>query len=393
MKVLFIPSWLPYRDDPLAGKFFLDQAKVLAAAGVADILLLDWGQNEYQLALRHPFASLKKLMRFVGPRRGQRHLAPGLNVLRLPHLTWTSLLAKGNIGSLIPRIKLLDKPDLIHAQVTFPAGYVAMRLADRLGVPYIITEHSGPFPLPEFEKQVIVSPLITEPLKSANMIVAVSSHLKQEIRAKTGLEALVIPNPVNTDFYFPGTNTRPDGPFRLFVLSAISTNKGASDLLQALKLLKTRVQDWHLFWGGDGPLRAWAQKMAEEDGLKDHITWLGRLDPAQAREQYQLCDCFVMPSRVESFSLVLIEALACGKPVVATNCGGPRDIVNDLCGRLVPKQNPAALAEALVKMSSSYSRYSAQAIRDHCVRNFGHAGVTARIGDLYCSVSGPKVTS
>lgn len=393
MKVLFIPSWLPYRGDPLAGKFFLDQAKALAAAGVADILLLDWGQNEYQLALRHPLASLQKLLRSVGQRRGLRDLAAGLNELRVPHLTWTSLVAKGNIASLIPRIELPDKPDLIHAQVTFPAGFVAMRLAERLGVPFIITEHSGPFPFPEFLKRGTISPLITEPLRSAQRIVAVSSHLKQEIRARTGLEALVIPNPVDTDFFVPPVNPRPEGPLRLFTLSTVSTNKGATDLLQALKLFKSRARDWHLFWGGAGPLLSQARKTAEDEGLRNHITWLGRLTPTQAREQYQLCDCFVMPSRFESFSLVITEALACGKPVVATNCGGPRDILNEHCGILVPKQNPSALAEALLKMSFSYASYAPQTIREHCVRNFGHTSVSARIGDLYRSVLNVEVTS
>lgn len=390
MKVLFIPSWLPYRGDPLAGKFFLDQASALAEAGVAEIMLLNWGQNEFQLALRRPLSSLKKLAWLIPARRGLKCIAPRLTEIRVPHLSWTSLVAKGNIDSLIRRIKLPEKPDLIHAQVTFPAGYVAMRLAAKHDSPYIITEHSGPFPFPEFLKRGTVSHLITEPLKAADRIVAVSSHLKQEIKARTGLDALVIPNPVNTEFYIPSSNPRPEGPLRLFTLSTISTNKGSADLIQALKLLASQKKDWHLSWGGAGPLQSWARQKSEDEGLRGHISWLGRLSPTQALEQYQLCDCFVMPSRFESFSLVTAEALACGKPVVATNCGGPRDIVNDLSGTLVPKQNPAALAEALVQMGSSFASYSPQAIREHCVQNFGHKIVSARIGDLYRSVLHPK---
>ncbi|HNU54603.1 MAG TPA: glycosyltransferase [Candidatus Syntrophosphaera sp.] len=392
MKVLFIPSWLPYRDDPLAGKFFLDQALAIADAEVAEIFLLNWGQNEFQLAVRRPLSSLKKLARLIPKRRGLSQIAPRLTEIRVPHLSWTSFVVKGNIDSLIPKIKLPEKPDLIHAQVTFPAGYVAMRLAEKHGLPYIITEHSGPFPFPEFLKRGAISPLITEPLKAAERIVAVSSHLKQEIRTKTGLEALVIPNPVNTDFFIPSANPRPEGPLRLFTLSTISTSKGSADLLQALKLLSLKTKDWHLFWGGAGPLLNWARQKAEDEGLRDHIIWLGRLSPTQSLEQYQLCDFYVMPSRFESFSLVIAEALACGKPVVATNCGGPRDLVNDLCGILVPKQNPAALAEALLKMGANFSSYSPQAIREHCVQNFGHKAVTARIGELYQSVFNAKGT-
>lgn len=386
MNVLFIPSWLPYRDAPLAGKFFVEQATALAEADVARIMMLNWGQNEYQMAIRHPVSSLKKLFRYPGACRGNHTLSQTLEEVRVPHLTWTSLIAKGNITSLASRINLPRQAELIHAHVTFPAGYLAMLLSEKLSIPYIITEHSGRFPFPEYVKHGAISPLIMNPLKSASKIVAVSSHLQQEIKAKTGLEAQVIPNLVNTCLYKPGCCSHREGPFRLFSLSVISAAKGSSDLLKALKLLNTRVKDWHLYWGGDGPLLPKVKREAEKNGLRGHITWMGRLNPSQAIEQFTQCDCFVMPSRLESFSMVLIEALACGKPVVATNCGGPKDIVNDQCGILVPNQNIEAMANALEKMSYTYSGYSSQALRDYCILKFGHKAITAKIGDMYRSI-------
>jgi glycosyltransferase involved in cell wall biosynthesis len=383
MRVLIIPSWLPYTGNPLAGKFFVDQAIALAETGLANVMLLDWGQNEFQLAVRHPIASFSRILRLPFARRRIRTLAPNLMETRIPHLTWTSLVARGNIDSLARKVDLPEKPDLIHAHVTFPAGYLAMKLAEKYGIPFIITEHSGPFPFPEFIRRGKISPLVTEPLRSARKIIAVSTYLRQEIRAKTGHEAQVIPNLVNTSFYHPGQDARQEGPFRIFALSAFSLDKGALDLMQTLKILKSYGTDWQLLWGGTGPLLPQVKRDIEEEGLGGKVTFLGRLNPDQALEQYQQCDCFVLPSRIESFSMVLIEALACGKPVVATNCGGPKDIVDTCCGILVPKQNPMALAKALASMSASYQRYSPEKIREYCVGRFGHHVIALKIIDLY----------
>jgi len=145
-KVLLLPSWHRYKRNPSAGIFILNQAKALARTGKADVTLLNWGQNEFQLRIRDPLHSLGALKGRVFSKHDTRILEAGLTELSIPHLTWTSRFLKGNIDSLANKVTLDATPDIIHAHVAFPAGYLAMLLSQKLGVPYIITEHSGPFP-------------------------------------------------------------------------------------------------------------------------------------------------------------------------------------------------------------------------------------------------------
>ena len=192
----------------------------------------------------------------------------------------------------------------------------------KLGVPYIITEHSGPFPFLEFVSSRGISPLVLEPLREAARIVAVSSFLRQEIKSKTGLDSLVIPNSLDTSLFQPGNPAPSDGKFRLFCLSGLNVEKGATDLLQALKIASQMNTDFHLNWGGKGKLQNDMPRLLEQYGLEGRVTLLGGLKPESTVSYYQGCDCFVMPSRLESFSMVVLEAMACGKPIIATNCGG-----------------------------------------------------------------------
>lgn len=383
IRVLMLPSWYHYKRNPSAGNFILNQAKALARTGKADVTILNWGQNEFQLRIRDPLHSLGALKGRVLSRRSTRILEAGLNELSIPHITWTSHFLKGNIERLANKVNLDFTPDLIHAHVAFPAGYLAMLLSQKLGVPYVITEHSGPFPFPEFVSSRGISPLILEPLHKAARIVSVSSFLRQEIKSKTGLDSLVIPNSLDTSLFQPGNPPPSDGLFRLFCLSGLNVEKGATDLLQALKIASQMNTNFHLNWGGQGKLQNDMPRLLEQYGLEDRVTLLGGLKPESTVSYYQGCDCFVMPSRLESFSMVVLEAMACGKPIIATNCGGPRDLLSEECGILVPKQNPLALAKAIARMSQKYSEYSIEKIRQRCLENYSHEVVGERLIELY----------
>ena len=150
MKVLIIPSWYPYPQKPNSGRFFLDQAIALSKNSNYEYAILNWGQYEFQLQIRHPFVAIAKIFNYLTAKTGTRDIAPNLKEIKIPHLTWTSRLFYGNIRALEKKLRSLSKPDIIHSYVTFPAGFLALRLAEKWKIPYIISEHSGPFPFPEY---------------------------------------------------------------------------------------------------------------------------------------------------------------------------------------------------------------------------------------------------
>lgn len=98
------------------------------------------------------------------------------------------------------------------------------------------------------------------------------------------------------------------------------------------------------------------------------------------------CDAFVLSSNVETFGVVLIEALSTGKPIITTNCGGPRDIVNELNGVLVPVGDKEALASAMVNMAKSISKYDPDMMKADCIQRFGRDAFFERIEGIYARI-------
>ena len=386
MRVLIIPSWYPYAAMPYAGSFFLEQAKALAKQPELEVSILNWGQNEFQIQFRRPLESIKRMFSYTQAYNKSQLIEPKLHEITIPHLSWSSRIAKGNIDALVNKINFQTLPDIIHAHVSFPAGYIAMQLSRRYGIPYIITEHSGPFPFPEFMKHGRISSLISEPIANAAEVIAVSSSLAASIEEHTHVQAKIIPNLVDTDFFVPGLGSKSKEILRLFCMSQMTIAKGAWELLNALQKLKAEGLDYCMYWAGEGNQKPKLLAKALEYGLAKHVIFTGHLSRSQALYQYQQCDCLVMPSHIESFSIVLIEAMACGKPVIATDCGGPKDIVNDSNGILVPKRDASALAKAIMDMNNELNYYNADKIREYCVSNYSPNVVCRSIENTYNSI-------
>jgi glycosyltransferase involved in cell wall biosynthesis len=107
------------------------------------------------------------------------------------------------------------------------------------------------------------------------------------------------------------------------------------------------------------------------------------LERDQVRHWMQTCDVFVLPSLGETFGVVLGEAMACGKPVIATRCGGPEFLVTPETGLLVEPGNAAALAEAMEKFISGEISFGSVDLRSEVVRRFGERVFLDNISSIY----------
>jgi glycosyltransferase involved in cell wall biosynthesis len=110
------------------------------------------------------------------------------------------------------------------------------------------------------------------------------------------------------------------------------------------------------------------------------------LNREQVRDAMLICNAFVLPSLYETFGIVLIEALSCGKPVIATRCGGPEWILNEQNGFLVTKGDESYLANAMQRMVKNYHLFCPKLIREDCVGRFSEHVVVAQLERTYASV-------
>jgi glycosyltransferase involved in cell wall biosynthesis len=148
-------------------------------------------------------------------------------------------------------------------------------------------------------------------------------------------------------------------------IGRLSPEKGVATLGEAFGLASALRQDIQLQVIGAGPEGVRLKQMALAAGWNQRLQMTGSLSRDEARMALWQADVFVLPSRFESMSYTLLEAMACGRPVIATDVGGNRDLVEPgINGLLVPSANPVALSEAILQIADS------PALRDE----YGRAG-------------------
>jgi glycosyltransferase involved in cell wall biosynthesis len=252
----------------------------------------------------------------VGPEQFRNYgLAYGHGVLgNLRRRPWLALLVPALLASFVRAARRIDA-DLLHAH-WIPAGWVAART----GKPYIVqvwgTDVEGARHAPRVARRV---------LRGAQLVIAASSNLGDLARVLGARDVRVIPSGVDLP---PEVGEEADPPEVLYA-GRLSPEKGVLELAEAADGLRLVV-------AGDGPLRA---RVPGALGFVPH----DELDRLYARAAVVAC-----PSRREGFGVACLEAMAHGKPVVATGVGGLRDLVVDgETGILVPPRAPAELRAAL----------------------------------------------
>ncbi len=185
------------------------------------------------------------------------------------------------------------------------------------------------------------------------------------------------------EFRFSGSH--PGGS--VVAVARLSPEKDVANLIRAFALASLEDTDIHLEIAGDGPCREELRQLVAELGLERIVSFLGELRAVP--EFLARGSLFVLPSRSEGVSLTLLEAMACGLPVVATRVGGtPEVVVDDETGILVPPSDPAALAAAILRVwrDPQRARLMGEAGRLLVERQFG----VSRMLDDYMVLYGPS---
>lgn len=393
MNVFFIPSWYPSASDPLPGIFFREQALALVKHTLdINMGISTWGQNDDRLLLwaKEPLKNLSKIHKRRTMADDVSELTEGrLTEYFCPAFTWSSKLLKGNMSNILKaNIKNLKafqkkygKADLIHAHVGFPAGHIARLISEKEKISYMITEQMSPFPHRYYvDKRGDLIPALRQAYLHSSQNIAISHALAQAMRKQDIHNITVIPNLVDEDFFKPAPEKRPNEKFTFFSLGRMVPQKGIDILLKAFAQLQTEAK---LHIGGDGPYLSAYKQMAADLKISQNIQWLGSLDKSRARVEFQQCDAFILPSRHESMGVVFAEAMACGKPVIATICGGPEEFIDTSTGFLVPTGEAGPVAEAMEKMMKEQPDFDPEVIRKKFEARFSSRVVVHQISTLY----------
>lgn len=299
------------------------------------------------------------------------------------------LLYYAGIHRTVARLRRNFPFDLIHAHFTYPDGIVAAHLGRRYRVPVVITEQNpwGPW-MDEYPK--VRDRAIWAARQSACHI-AISQSVRSTIEHFAGKmeNLIVIPDGVNSSEFSMPADQNGRIPDQIVFVGAVRPVKGVDVLLRAMRILEDSGRRVNLVLVGEAFFGAYRQeelrlqRMVVELDLQDRVRFAGKQPLPELVRYMQQSAALVLPSRAESLGMVLVEALACGTPVVATRCGGPEDIVNDRVGVLVPPEDPGALARGIERVLDHRTDYDPATLRAHALENFGLESVGTRLTHVY----------
>jgi len=377
MHVLFIPKWYPGRNDPQLGDFLRKQA--IAVAGHARVSVLHvaamkeldqprtqelveqdglWELHCYYRPSTHTFAPLRKALNAL---RYRKAFLQG----------WERLLRERGL------------PELLHVHILLRPALMAQMVQRRYRIPYLVSEQSSGYLDGSFHARgALYGRLAKRAMRGAAGITAVSAWLGDAlVKHRLCEHYAVVPNVVpGLERPLPPRGT----PGQLLVVAdLVDKTKNVSGVLRALARARKLDARFELTVVGDGPDRQMLEDMVRSLGLADAVCFLGRLANNEVLDHTAKCWAVVINSNVETFSVVTGEALAQGKPVIATRCGGPIAFVTPQNGLLIDVGDDAALAAAMLELLAQNERYDPATIRQSVSERFSYDAVGRAFMEQY----------
>jgi len=258
-----------------------------------------------------------------------------------------------------PLIKRLhaEKPfDLIDAHYVYPDGYAAVRLGRKLNIPVSITARGTDINV--FSYMPSIWPKIINALNRAEAVISVSDNLKQRMveLGIIGQKIAVIGNGVDREVFYPRKRDESRRKLGLnpedqivITVGGLVPVKGIDRLIDAMALLANKEQGKQikLFVIGEGSERRSLEAQISKLKLNDRVFLTGAMPQTELPDWYSAADLFCLASHREGCPNVVLEAMACGAPVLATDVGGIRDLINPDCGKIADNPKPENLADSI----------------------------------------------
>ncbi len=348
LTILHIPTWYPNQDDVQLGVFIENQV---------ELLIEDCHNIVFYLQSRK---ESKKIESSVSTH----------NKVTKIHITYPSgknIFSKTRnflnsvTTGLSKLIELNQKIDLVHCHVAGKNLWIAQKYFKE--TPCLLSEHWSGFLNGNFENQPSwKQKTMIKRMNNCDKIIAVSSHLKLALTNKN----------ITTDIEIVGNLIQKTLPklklnkelTKILIVSDLVENiKNISGAIHAIKKVVNELPDLTLTIIGDGPDKEKIIALINEFALSKKVFLKGRLSQEDVLASYANYDALIVNSFTETFSMVTLEALSSGIPVVATKCKGPEQFITEENGLLIPVDNSEALVEAIISLQQNYANYQPEKLR------------------------------
>ena len=362
MRVLEACQEFPNRYYPQLGTFIKQSIDSIASQGI-DVTVIS--PKPFVLPLSaFPYHNFFKLPRIEHTEKYDLHYPRYIYAVPKKYFYPITGMSYSHFVFKYATKNIKPEPDLIHAHFSYPDGYGMMKLAKKWRVPLVISA------LGTIERKVAyegtyTSKQIIEAMNFADKILSVSEDLKLHI-VNLGIneeKVHVVPNGVDTKKFKPAGKARarnllnlPQDKNIVLFVGALRKIKGVDYLIEAAENFVDPNTDLFMVGRDDG-LRKNLEKRAHELKIADYIKFTGPVNHDDIPLWISASDILVLPSLSEGRPNVVLEALACEVPVVATNVGGiPELMVDGETGYLVPAKSPRELSRKINKLLEDKNR-------------------------------------
>jgi glycosyltransferase involved in cell wall biosynthesis len=279
-----------------------------------------------------------------------------------------------------------QKFDLIHVHILTRLGLLGWFLAFRRRIPYLITEHwSRYLPVNKGFNGFFRKWVSRFVVKRAAMVTTVTNDLMLAMQSYQlkNQHYTVLPNVVDMELFQPLAKPQHTTVNFVHISCFEDKSKNISGLLRAIGKLSDAELDFSFTLIGDGMDFDWLKAYANELKISEKINFTGLLQGIDLAKKLAQSDVLVLFSNYENMPVVILEALACGIPVVATRVGGIPEMIDKSNGMLVDAGDESGLADALISISKNYQNYDAAALRGRVAAQYSMKAVGQQLDKWY----------
>lgn len=366
MKIIILPSWYENVQNEQEGIFFRNQAEALQRAGhevtilVAHILNWPYHSVKEWFVIKEYYKNNIHVIYTSVPTFGTSFVSPIFFGIFCYHYMRLFRYYKKN-----------NTADILYAHSFWPAGYAALQIKNTYNIPLVIQEH----------RSIVMNETIPqsswkylkETIENADLFWSVSKPLKDIIEKRIGVYGKIDVMPNMVDDTFRRTPKKNNDKFIFLSVGNLIKRKRMDLLVEAF--CESFLEDSELWIIGDGEQKEKILSLINSFDASKKVKMLGRKNGKEVAEAMNMCDVFVMVSEEESFGVVYIEALAVGKPVIASRNGGANDLVNSNNGILIDVNNKEQLMKAMSDIKSRIKEYDGDNISSKCLEKYSSQSI------------------
>ena len=365
LHILFLSSWYPSRVFPTNGDFVQRHAEAIASKHTVTLVhvVTDKNLKGSTEIVHKKINNVKTIIAYVPEKK---------SVFKFFTFLKTYLKI----------FKAIDDFDVVHLNVTYPKGLIALYLKILKRKPYIITEHWTGYQYPlnksiGFLKKVLTKLIV----KNANFVCPVSDNLASEMKG-FGLNGKykIVPNVVDTHLFLPKKNKSKTFKI-LHVSNMLDIQKNVSGIIRTLSDLQNKISNFELVLVGENSLRY--EDLTNSLNLKN-ITFIDHISQNDLVEYFHQADLFILFSNYENLPCVILESFSTGTPVITTNVGGISEFFPENFGAIISKNNTEELEHEIMNFYNSKKEYESPVeMHTYAKNNFSQIAICEMFTDLY----------